>query len=112
MPRVLINMSVVLFTLIMSIASCARFKPRCPAQGNFSISSGITDTISMFFLRLAFITSPPAPLPGGERGGRSAAERGERSWLRGDKRTSLACSKFPMVALIPQMESLFVVCCL
>src|SRR5215472_13139434 len=89
---VLIKMSVVLLCSTMGTTFSASLIPRCPAHGYFSISSGKTESTSMRLSILALTTSPPTPLH---------LWRGE---LRLDNKTSLASSRLPMVALMPQME--------
>ncbi len=51
-PRVLVKMSVVLLCSMIGMSLCARFKPRWPAQGSVSISSGMIEIISVFFFSL------------------------------------------------------------
>ncbi len=77
------NTSVVLWLLIIGSTRAASLIPRCPAHGNFSISSGITDSISIFLSCFALIITP--------------------SCFKGASNTFFASSKFPIVADIPQM---------
>ncbi len=87
-PRVLVNKRVVRLFAIMGITCSRRCNPRCPRQGKVSMVSGM-------ILRTVIFLSSSA---------RRSTEL-SRAWESGPSRTCRACSRFPMVAEIPQIRS-------